>query len=396
LLGRRVYRGPRGNGCRVHILITNIALLGRSGTEVVTIELARGLASRGHQVAVYAPYVGDPASDLMKHGIVVTDRLDDLPWRPDVIHGHHNIAVIAALARYPNVPALFVMHDARQSLDRVPRTPQIVRIFAVDNINRERHLGQAEPAVDAIDLLPNAVDLDRFRPRDALPERPRRALLLAKNSEHVDAVREASRIAGLQLDEVGSAFGRVVDDLDVRLKDYDLVFATARMALEALAVGCSVIVCDGRGLAGLANLESVDEWRADNFGLKLLTRAPTVEALLFEINRYQAKDAALAGARIRQVASLADHLDRVEAIYRDIVSKWRCSPGDERKHSEAAAIFLATWLRGLDHSTVSGIARDVIAKQAAKIAEQAAILNSRLRLIRRLWHVVFRKLKRSS
>ena len=107
--------------------------------------------------------------------------------------------------------------------------------------------------MDAIDLLPNAVDLDRFRPRDALPERPRRALLLAKNSEHVDAVREASRIAGMQLDEIGSAFGRVVDDLDVRLKDYDLVFATARMALEALAVGCSVIVCDGRGLAGLAS-----------------------------------------------------------------------------------------------------------------------------------------------
>ena len=116
----------------MNILITNIALLSRSGTEVVTIELARGLAARGHRVAVYAPYIGASASSLLKDGIAVTDRLDDLPWRPDIIHGHHNIAAVAALARYPDVPGLFVMHDVTQSLDQAPHTPQLVRLFAVD------------------------------------------------------------------------------------------------------------------------------------------------------------------------------------------------------------------------------------------------------------------------
>jgi hypothetical protein len=384
----------------VRILITNIVLRGRSGTEVVTIELARGLTSRGHQVAVFTPNIGPSASALLTDGILVTHRIEDLPWKPDIIHGHHNIAVAAALARYPDVPTLFVMHDVTNDLNRPLSTPQIVRLYAVDEINRECHLRYTPAEMKRVDLLPNAVDLDRFQPRDLLPERPRRALLLTKNRGHIDAVREAARRTGLSLDEIGPVFGRVVDDLHIRLKDYDIVFATARMALEALAVGCAVVVFDGRGLAGLATSDSVDEWRINNFGLKLLKQDPTVEALLAQIGRYSAKDAAIVSLRIREIASLSNHLDRVEAIYRDVVSNWTFSSDDQRRHSEALGTFIATWLHRRGYHAVSGDFTDVVAQHAAAIAERdalvterEAILNSRSSLIRQLWYITMRKLR---
>ena len=38
---------------------------------------------------------------------------------------------------------------------------------------------------------------------------------------------------------------------------HDLVFASARSALEAMATGCAVIVLDGRGFAGLVTHDVV-------------------------------------------------------------------------------------------------------------------------------------------
>jgi len=250
----------------MRILITNIILAGRTGTEVVTLELARGLAGRGHTVAVFAPITGASADALAADGIAVARRVEDIPFRPDVIHGHHNVALAPVLARHLDVPALFVSHDATQARDRPLLSPQVVRFFAVDEINRERALRDTAAINKPVDLLPNTVDLARFKPRGVLPARPQHALSIAKNSEHIVAVRAAAAAAGLRLDELGIAAGRVVDDLPAWLPGYDLVFTSARTALEALAVGCAVIVVDGRGLAGLATADAVDAWRRDNFG----------------------------------------------------------------------------------------------------------------------------------
>ncbi len=133
----------------MRVLITNIILAERTGTEVVTIELARGLARRGHEVAVFTPQMGPSAAALLADGITVTNRTEDLPFKPDIIHGHHNLAVAPVLARYPDVPALFVTHDAVQEYDSPLLSPQIVRFFAVDELRRQRVLREAAASDDA-------------------------------------------------------------------------------------------------------------------------------------------------------------------------------------------------------------------------------------------------------
>jgi 8-oxo-dGTP pyrophosphatase MutT (NUDIX family) len=335
----------------MRVLATNCSLRGRSGTEIVTIDLALGLRGRGHEIAVFAPLLGPSADILRNRGIVVTDRPEDLPWKPDLVHGHHNHVLAAALACFPDVPALFVCHSSNYWFDGPPLLARVRRFYAVDEACRGRLIAEAGNEREEIELLPNAVDLELFSPRTPLPAKPRRALLLTKNTAHIAAVRAAAQETGLELDEIGSPFGREVDDLYARLGQYDVVFATARMALEALAIGCSVVVVDGRGLAGLATSPLVDEWRANNFGLRLLIREPTREAIVTEINRYDAQDAALVSCRIRDAASLSAHLDRVEAIYREIVATPRNLP-DAKADLRAVGRFVAQWLRRLGQGMI--------------------------------------------
>lgn len=304
----------------MRVLTTNCALRGRSGTEIVTIDLAAGLHQRGHEVAVFAPLLGPSAEILRSRGVTVTDRLEDITWRPDIIHGHHNHVLAAAMAYFRDSPGLFVCHSATYWFDGPPSLPRLKRLCAVDEACRARVVAETGCSSDDIILLMNAVDITEFTPRAPLPATPARALLLAKNSAHVDVIRDAARVAGLALDEVGSAFGHEVDDLPARLKDYDLVFASARMALEAMAVGCAVIVVDGRGLAGLATSDVLEAWRIRNFGVSVLTRPVTTEAIAAEIARYDAADAAIVSGRIRDVATLPAYLDRVEALHREIAA----------------------------------------------------------------------------
>ena len=217
----------------MRVLATNCSLRGRSGTEIVTIDLALGLRSRGHEVAVFAPLLGKSAEILRDQGIIATDRPEDLPWKPDVVHGHHNHVLAAALAYFPDVPALFVCHSSNYWFDGPLLFPRVRRFCSVDEACRARLVAELGCEKEEIELLPNAVDLDLFSPRPPLPARPRRGLLLTKNTAHIAAVRAAAQETGLELDEIGSPFGREVDDLHARLRNYDIVFATARMALEA-------------------------------------------------------------------------------------------------------------------------------------------------------------------
>ncbi len=341
----------------MRILITNFYLQGRSGSEIVTAELAVQLRRRGHDVAIYSPLIGAAAKALRRHGIVATDLLTELPWCPDVIHGHHNVVVAAALLRFPGTPALLVSHHPEYWIEGPLPVSAIRCVLAVSEACRERLIAVAGTHAAGVNLLLNAVDLDRFTLRAPLPRKPRNALVLTKNNGHLEAVRAAAAEAGLSLDELGWGVGVVVDDLHLRLPKYDIVFSTGRMALEALASGCAVVIVDARGLGGLVTADVVDQWRRHNFGQRLLERPVTVAGLLAEIARYDGQDARGVSLRIRETASLSAYVLTLEAIYRDLASN-RASPHPERDLPELSVLYervlkhmahAKDWWRELDH-----------------------------------------------
>jgi hypothetical protein len=330
------------------VLITNIAFAFRSGTEIVVDQIARGLSRRGHRPIVFAPYVGGGLTEgLRRSGIAVVDRLRHVGCTPDIIHGQHNVTTVMALAGCPRTPALFSCNDFDAPKDRAPVMPRVLRYLAVDESCRERLESDGAPQ-DRIEVLYNAVDLDHYRRRNPLPQRPLRALVLTKGSAHLQVVRSAAATAGLSLDELGSGAGVVVDDLPERLRDYDIVIATARMAKEAMAVGCAVVVCDHRGFAGLVTTGVLEEWRRYNFGRRLLSLPVTVRRLAESFEAYDALDATRVAETIRLEDNLESHIDRLEAIYRSILEE---APAfDAARDLEALAPFLEDFLISRDLS----------------------------------------------
>jgi hypothetical protein len=327
---------------RLTVLITNIAFAFRSGTEIVVEQLARGLNARGHRPIVFAPYIGGSLTEsLRRNGIAVVDRLSEVGATPDIIHGQHNVTTVMALAAFPRTPALFYCHGFDAPKDRAPLVPRIRRYLAVDDCCRERLERDGVPR-DRIEVVLNAVDLEQYIRRGPLPRRPERALVLTKGSDHLTVVRSAAAAAGLSLDELGSGAGPVVDDLPQRLPAYDIVIATARMAKEAIAAGCAVVVCDHRGFAGLATSATLEEWRLHNFGRRILSLPTTESRLADAFARYDAEDATRVTDLVRAQDDLESQIDRMERIYQSILD----DPGaiDPACDLEALAPFLEDFL----------------------------------------------------
>src|SRR5690606_5501544 len=99
------------------------------------------------------------------------------------------------------------------------------------------------------------------------------------------------------------------------LGKYDVVFAKGRAALEALACGCSVVVCDERGLGPMVNTENFEETRAENFGFPLMTELNEPAKILDRLKTYDAVDSAAVTAKVRETCGLQHTADALEALY---------------------------------------------------------------------------------
>jgi hypothetical protein len=328
----------------LRVLITNLSLTARSGTETYVRDLACRLLRLGHAPVVYSPLLGEVARELRAATVRVLDDLDGLE-PPDVIHGHHHPELMTALLRFPGVPAVFVCHSRDFWFDGPPSFPRIRRHVAVDDDCRERLAVADGVREDQIRVILNAVDLERFRPRPPLPSRPRRALVFshyAAEHTHLPAVREACARAGLELDVRGNESGRPCARPEEVLGGYDLVFAKARCALEALAVGAAVVLCDFAGAGPLVRAADVDRLRRLNFGRRALDRPLAAETLLAEMARYDAADAAEASRRVRAAAGLDEAVASFVALYHEVVAEQAAAgPADAAAELRDASAYLS-------------------------------------------------------
>jgi hypothetical protein len=306
------------------VLIATITLTAGTGTAVYTRDLALALLRRGQVPIVYASQTGPLAEELRHATIPVVTDLDDMAAPPDVIHGHHQFETLAALTRFPRVPALFVCHDGLTWHSIPPVGPRIGMYVAVDRNCRDRMVFEHGIPEQLIHVLTNPVDLVRFARRSSLPKKPGRALVFSNSADEetwVKPIRAACESRGIALEIGGAAAGRPIDRPEEVLQQYDLVFAKARCAFEALAAGCAVIVCDGLGLAGLVTTGSLEAMRQLNFGARTLRRAITAADIGDEIDRYDPADAAAVCARLRQSADSDLVADQFISLYDELCAQ---------------------------------------------------------------------------
>src|SRR5688500_13697112 len=271
------------------ILIVNATLATFTGTETYVRDLAIGLLRRGHTPVVYAPELGEIARQMRLATIPVVDDLRNVGVTPDVIHGNHNTELMSALLHFPNVPAVFFCHSWTDWISIPPVHPRILAYVAVDETCRDRLLYEHAIPEHKLRVTLNSVDLERFKPRAALPDKPQRALVFSNGANqwtHLPAVKEACARAGLALDVVGAGENAETSNPETVLGNYDLVFAKARCALEAMIVGTAVILCDARGCGPLVTTGELEKLRQQNFGVRALTEPAGSDLLLREIARY--------------------------------------------------------------------------------------------------------------
>jgi hypothetical protein len=302
----------------ISILFTNNTLSLRAGSELWVRDVCRTLVGRGHRPVAFSLITGAVAEELRGATVPVVSDLDNVGFTPDLIHGHHHIETLIAALHFPGVPIVHVCHGWLPWEEKPLRHPSIARYVAVDETCVDRLTAESGIGRDQVDLLLNFVDLRRFVRREPLPERPRRALVLSNGAEehgYAAIIRQACQERGIELEIAGVRSGRVVERPEELLPGFDLVFAKARTALEALAAGCSVILADVAGSGPLVTERDFDRMRACNFGVRLLQHPHSVDWYRAQIAAYDAADASRVSTRVRETADLEAAVDRLLDIY---------------------------------------------------------------------------------
>gem|GEM_PF-232252 len=366
----------------LRVLLTNNTLCGRAGTELYVRDIAIGLMERGHQPIAYSSKLGEVAEELRDATIPVIDDLNRLRDAPDIIHGQHHLDAMTALLHFPRVPSIFICHGWLPWEEIPPIFPRILRYIAVDHTCRDRLLIEHGIDENRVRVLLNFVDLNRYQARTPLPDRAIRALVFsnqASEETNVSAIREACERHGISVDTIGLGSNNVSRRPEEVLGGYDIVFAKARSALEALAVGASVILWDAGRSGPMVTSENFDSLRTLNFGIRTLRNNATADALSREIARFDSSDAAKVSARIRVEAGREEALDKLISIYHEVLAEYQGTRIDDSPSElQAASVYLRMLAPRLkDHDEVAMHLSEAVTRQNAALASKDAALASK-------------------
>ena len=307
----------------MRILIANVTLATRTGTETAARDLAIGLLAAGHEPIVYSRSLGEIANEIRAGGVRVTSDLSSLPEAPDLVHGNHHVETMEALLHFPGTPGVFVCHDRTAPWSAPPRLSRIRHYVAVDRRCLERLTGDYAVPPHLTRVIYNSVDTNRFVRRASLPSRPRRALVFSNYAgpgTHMEALQEACAALEIELDVIGAGAGRSADCPEQMLADYDLVFAKARCAIEAMASGTAVVLCDTTGLGPMVAMANVESLRPWNFGRRVLREPLEPERIVAQVHRYDAEDTAAVCEYIREHARLSSSIEHYLQLYVEVLA----------------------------------------------------------------------------
>ncbi|HEV7426471.1 MAG TPA: glycosyltransferase [Thermoanaerobaculia bacterium] len=313
------------------------------GVQTYERDLASWLLAGGHSPVIFSGIVGKAANELHRRSIPITDDLRTITTPIDVIHGDNAVETMVALLHFSSTPALFVCHSWGGLPRATPHFPRILRYVAVDDTCADRLLLREGIAPEKVSVILNAVDVETFHQRGPLPAKPRRAIVFGNEAHELTflpVIREACRRASIEMDVVSGKAGTAVSDPQSILGRYDLAFAKAKCAIEAMACGLAVVLCDAAGVGGMVRAGDVDRLRRLNFGIRSLQKPLTADVILAELALYDPDDARAVSNRIRETAS-SDRLHQsLFSLYEAVVEEHAGSGQDRVAESQATAAFL--------------------------------------------------------
>ncbi|MEM7013297.1 MAG: glycosyltransferase [Verrucomicrobiota bacterium] len=340
----------------MNILFTNFRMADRTGSEVYLADLSRLFVDHGHQVGIFASKVGRLAEELVDHGVCTYEHPDDLPFKPDVIHGQYNLETMIALMTFPSAPAVYHCHSHLQRREHPPIHPRLRRYLALTTKIGDWLTGELGLIDGAVAVTPSFVDFERFGEPRRVPEKPVRALVYDKGTaagKHLDTLSNSCICAGIELDVLADLVGKTSTRPEKLLPNYDLVFATGRAALEALATGCGVITANGGRFGELVTTNNLATMRESNFSVSENDGEQSVELLLGILRSWDWRSLAPVASRLRKELAPETVLEAHLQIYKEVIEEYSVYP----EPPEAEFKAMADWLMAMadqHHSLDSG------------------------------------------
>lgn len=263
------------------------SMAGSSGVQTYITTVSDVMQRTGHEVFISADEYGSGAAHARDLALEVVPAHDQLPADLDVAFVHSSVASHAVALARPGVPQVFIAHGSVFD-NYLP--PQIAgRVSAV--VNLVPH-AVAKTGAAAVELpsrnLTQPIDRTRFRDRNPIGAKPRRALILSNylEGERLARVREACSLAGIKVAHVGATGSGVNLRPEDAINEADIVFGKGRAVVEAMACGRAAYVYDMWGGDGWVTPETYDVFAARGFGGVSLARDPSAAEIAAELGSY--------------------------------------------------------------------------------------------------------------
>lgn len=223
------------------ILITNVWLSQRGGTEMYVRWLSTTLHRMGHEVTCFTPVQGEVSEEIARFGVRVTSDVDAIRVEHfDVIHAHHRTPSAVVRQAFPDTPMIFVAHGTEPAEEQ-PQTELLPNVRYLAISEGVQHNLRYRHGITDVDVIRNPIDMMEFRSHRSINAIPQRAILLknAIDAADFDIMATFFRRHGIEFDVVGAHKSRT--DVVGAINEADVVISWGRGALEALACERAVI-----------------------------------------------------------------------------------------------------------------------------------------------------------
>ncbi len=390
------------------ILITNHQLKERGGSELFALEIGLALQARGHDVCLFSTLTGAISEAAEAAGLAFVQDPAACPFQPDVIHGQHHLETMAALTRWPGVPGIYFLHGATPWEEQPPKHPRLRKYLGTSPRFGPWIAAACGVTAAEVGTVRNFFDPLKFaqvRPPDL---RTKRAAVfhntMDPQGKPFAAIRQACETQGLQLDGLGTRFGKMTSQPEIDLLNNDVVFAGGRSGIEAMACGCTVIPVTKEQAAQRIHPGNYEEMADRNFTAETNDSHISSEQILAELRAIDFSETAAVTARIRSEATVDRTVDALLEHYAFVISAQREAGVATLETAAAEAGDVASYLLSLaqrikevDEKRLSLVEqKESAAARAEKWQQTAARETKRLQLIqtsleggswwhRRLW-----------
>lgn len=308
----------RGRPLRLVLASLHLSWLGGATTYLLTV--APALQRLGHQVTLYSPDAGATAELARARGIDLVTSEDRLPERCDAVVVQDTVLSLE-LGALLDAPQVFVSHGAELDM---ATPPQVHGAAAAAVAMNDRVMARLEALAVGTERvrLRQPIDMDFFRSRGPIRERPKEVLLLGNylRGARLAMVTDACDEIGLRYEQIGRAATTSASPAE-GIGRADIVIGYGRSLLEGMACGRAAYLLDHLGADGWVTTDSYPAMERDGFAGLVGGAELTSERLRSDLLRYDPRMGLVNASLVRSHHTAWEHARELSALLASVAER---------------------------------------------------------------------------